>query len=56
VKFQFKMQPTLILGIEARIDTYLLSWNLNTYLEEVTQRLRNNVTTLICPSDRKANK
>lgn len=56
VKFQFKKQSTLILGLEIRLGNFLLDWSLNSYLEEVNQRLKQNIAVLITPTQRKAKK
>ena len=52
----YKKQTDLILGLEMRIGTFLLDWNLNTYLDEMNQHLKQQIAGLIVPAERKANK
>ena len=49
IRFQFKEKNDLILGIEMRLDTFTLDWSLKTYLEEVNQRIKQNISGLISP-------
>lgn len=56
LRVQFKKKDSLILGIEIRLDNFLLDWNLNTYLEELNQHLKQNISSLISSAKRKANK
>ena len=54
--FQYRHNKDLILGIEIRIGDFSLDWNLNTYLKEINQNLKHNISSLIIPAQRKANK
>ncbi|MBQ3696081.1 MAG: hypothetical protein II938_03845 [Alphaproteobacteria bacterium] len=56
MRFQFKKRQDLVLGIEMRVGTFVLEWNLNGYLEEINQRLKQNIENLIVPVQRKARK
>ena len=56
IRFQYKHQADLILGIEIRIGDFSLDWNLNTYLQEINQNIKHNISSLIVSTQRKANK
>ena len=56
LRIQYKKQSDLILGLEMRIGTFLLDWNLNTYLDEMNQHLKQQIAGLIVPAERKVNK
>ena len=56
VRIQYKKRPDLILGLEMRIGNFLLDWNLNSYLDEMSQHLKQQIAGLIVPAERKGNK
>lgn len=56
LRILYKKQSDLILGLEMRIGTFLLDWNLSTYLDEMNQHLKQQIAGLIVPAERKANK
>ena len=53
---QFKRQADLILGLEMRLGDFVLDWNLNTYLQEMEERLKQQISGLIVPVHRKDDK
>ncbi len=56
LKVRFKTNPELILGIEVYAGDFVLDWNLNIFLQEMEQRLNHNISDLIQPQKRKADK
>lgn len=56
IRFQYKKDVKAILGLEIRFAGFLLDWSLNTYLEEMNQHLKEGITHLIVPDERKADK
>ena len=56
IRFQYKQQSHLILGLEIRIGDFSLDWNLNNYLDEMNQHLKQGISGLIVPAKRKVTK
>ena len=53
MRLQFKKSSQLLLGLEIRLGDFLLDWNLKSYLAEVNQRLKQNISHLITSGQRK---
>lgn len=56
MRFHYKKRPDLVLGLEIRVGEFVLDWNLNTYLNEMNQHLKEGIAGLIIPAKRKADK
>ena len=56
MRLQYKKHSDLILGLEIRIGDFSLDWNLNTYLNEMNERLKQGISGLIISTERKADK
>ncbi len=56
MRLQYQQQPDLILGIEIRMGDFSLDWNLNTYLNDVNQHLKQAIACMVKPIKRKADK
>ncbi len=56
LRLQYNKESALIIGLEMHIGTFLLDWNLSTYLNEMSQHLKQQIAGLIVPAERKASK
>ena len=56
LRIQYKQDVNAILGLELRIGDFELNWSLHTYLEEMNDRLKQEIASLIIPVQRKADK
>ena len=56
MRIQYKKGKHILLGLEIHIGHFLLDWNLNTYLDEMNQHLKQGISDLIVPIERKAEK
>lgn len=56
IRLQYQQKSDLLLGLEIRIGNFSLDWNLNTYLDEINQHLKQEISSMIEPVKRKADK